>query len=70
MTIRRPRGAWLLPVTAVAAVVGVPMLSLSLEMTSVPRQAAVLPGLTAEDSGDGSGIIVTSDQSASAAARA
>ncbi len=70
MTIRRSRGAWLLPVSAVAAVVGVPMLSLSLEMTPVPRQAAVLPGLTAEDSGDGSGIIVTSVQSASAAARA
>lgn len=70
MTIRRPRGAWLLPAIAVAVVVGVAILVRSLEMAPVPRQAAVLPGLTAEDSGDGSGIIVTSVQSASAAARA
>ena len=69
MTIRRPRGAWLLPAIAVV-VIGGAMLSRSLEMAPFPRQAAVLPGVTAEDSGDGNGIIVTSVQSGSAAARA
>ena len=39
-------------------------------MAPKPREAAVLPGITAEDSGDDSGIIVTSVRSGSAAAHA
>lgn len=70
MTIRHPRAACLLPAVAVAAVIGVALSSTAMELAPAVRKATVLPGLTAEDSGDGNGIIVTSVQSAGAAARA
>ena len=61
---------WVLPALAVTAVAGIAALSLSLEHAPASRQAAVLPGLTAEDAGGGNGVVVTSVQSSSAAAHA
>ncbi len=67
---RRHDGARLLPALAAAAIVGMGALALALDIAPVPRQPAQLPGLTAEDAGNASGIVVTSVQGASAAARA